>query len=353
MKQRKDGRYEAKVYIGIEAGKKKYKTVYGTTQKEVKKKIAELKVEMGKGIDIAADLSFKIWADRYLATQERTLTDEYYQTVSARGEYFKAFFGDKKIDKINPGDVEDALRLLAKDNPVTHKPSAKKTVNGYLTVLRGIFAYALRSRVITFNPTDIAALPKTPQKARREALTRAQIETIKNTPHEMQLPTLLMLYAGLRSGECIALTWSDIDFDNKRINVNKSYNQKSHKIKTPKTDAGTRTVPLLKVLEDYLLAAPKDSICVCTHDGTTVKGAFTRGAWEKAMKQYQKMLGFEFLSHECRHTFATMLYEANVDEMTAAKIFGHADAALMRETYTHLREEQEEKSRLAMIENIR
>lgn len=352
MKQRADGRYEAKVYIGIEAGKKKYKTVYGTTQKELKQKVAELKISLGKGIDIAADMSFKTWADRYLAVQEDKQSAEYLSQITARAEYFKSYFGEIKIDKINPADVEAALRAIAKDNPVTHKPSAKKTVNGYLSVLRGIFAYALRSRVLTFDPTNGIALPKTPQKARREALTRAQVETIKNTPHEMQIPTLLMLYAGLRVGECIALTWADIDFDNKRITVNKSYNQKSKQMKTPKTDAGTRTVPLLKVLEDYLLAAPKDSLFVCAHDGVTVKGSFTRGSWEKAMAQYHKLLGFEFLSHSCRHTFATMLFEADVDEMTAAKIFGHADIGLMRETYTHLREEQELRSKLAMIENI-
>lgn len=69
MKQRADGRYEAKVYIGIEVGKKKYKTVYGKTQKEVKQKIAELKVEMGKGVDVKSDMSFCTWADKYLAVQ--------------------------------------------------------------------------------------------------------------------------------------------------------------------------------------------------------------------------------------------------------------------------------------------
>ena len=352
MKQRKDGRFQSQVYIGMQNGKRKYKTVYANTQKELKKKVAELRVDLGKGVDIAADMSFKTWADRYLAVQEDKQTFEYYRTVSARAEFFKRCFDGYKIDKISPADVEAVLRMLANENPVTHKPSARKTVNEYLTVLRGIFAYALRSRVLTFDPTNGITLPKTPPKAHREALTRAQVEAIKNTPHEMQLPTLLMLYAGLREGECIALTWSDIDFEHKRITVNKSYNQKSKQIKTPKTDAGTRTVPLLKVLEPYLLDAPKESMLVCTHNGNKIKGAYTGAVWAHEMQKYQKLLGFEFLSHSCRHTFATMLYEANVDEMTAAKIFGHADTGLMRETYTHLREEQELRSKLAMIENI-
>ena len=51
---RKDGRIASQVYIGMENGKRKYKTVYGKTQKEVNQKVIDLKIALQKGINIAA-----------------------------------------------------------------------------------------------------------------------------------------------------------------------------------------------------------------------------------------------------------------------------------------------------------
>ena len=64
MKKRKDGRYSAQVVVGKVDGKKKYKTVYGKTQREVNEKIATLKIQRGKGINLIADEnSFEFWCD--------------------------------------------------------------------------------------------------------------------------------------------------------------------------------------------------------------------------------------------------------------------------------------------------
>ena len=53
MKKRKDGRYQKNIYIGRdENGKRKYKSVCGTSRKEVETLAAELKQKLGKGIAI-------------------------------------------------------------------------------------------------------------------------------------------------------------------------------------------------------------------------------------------------------------------------------------------------------------
>ena len=64
---RKDGRIASQVYICTENGKRKYKTVYGKTQKEVDKKVLDLKLALQKGIDIASrNDTFEDWAKSWL-----------------------------------------------------------------------------------------------------------------------------------------------------------------------------------------------------------------------------------------------------------------------------------------------
>ena len=53
--KRSDGRIAVQVYLGKdESGKRKYKTVYGNTQKEADEKAAELRTQLGKGLDISS-----------------------------------------------------------------------------------------------------------------------------------------------------------------------------------------------------------------------------------------------------------------------------------------------------------
>ena len=71
-KKREDGRIAVQVYLGRdEGGKRKYKTVYGRTQKEADAKAQELKLALNKGIDIAPELiTYVDWADRWIAIKE-------------------------------------------------------------------------------------------------------------------------------------------------------------------------------------------------------------------------------------------------------------------------------------------
>lgn len=340
MKKRKDGRYEQKIYIGTVDGIKKYKTVSGKSQKEVKQRAADLKAQMGKGVDITADKTFKKWAEMWLDSREDKLTDENYHTVKSRTELFINRFGKTDVDKITAADVEKVFTDLARQNPYTHAPTAKKTLIGYRGVIVQIFDYCLKSRVLAFNPASYIEIPKTAKKGKRNALTDTQIKKIRETPHECQTVAMIMVYAGLRLGEALALNWNDIDFDRKKITVDKSYNDKEKQIKSPKTEAGIREVPLLTVLEEYLLTLPQDYFLVCSDNGKLI----TRGSFKCKWKHYCETLGFDFLAHECRHTFITLLYEAGLDELTTASIVGHADISTTREIYTHLREKKKEET---------
>ena len=66
VKKRPDGRYAMQIYIGMVDGKRKYKTVYGATPKEVERKAEEVRLMLGRGLDVAAMRdTVKNWADRW------------------------------------------------------------------------------------------------------------------------------------------------------------------------------------------------------------------------------------------------------------------------------------------------
>ena len=70
--KRTDGRIAVQIYLGKdEQGRRKYKTVYGTTQKEANRKADELRSQLAKGMDISHSRdSFKKWAELFLNSQK-------------------------------------------------------------------------------------------------------------------------------------------------------------------------------------------------------------------------------------------------------------------------------------------
>ena len=340
MKQRADGRYQGKILIGVIDGKQKYRYVYGKTQKEVRDKIAELRVELGKGVDLTQDRTMSFWIDRFLLRAEQTQTPEWYSLCETRADYWRQQLGRTDITEVTAADLEDVLLTLAKRNPKTGKPSSRKTLNEYASVIRRVFALAVRDRIITTDPTVYITMPKDAPKHVREAITDKEIAAIRETPHECRLPALLMIYAGLRWGEVAALTWSDVDLKRKQLFINKSYNFKSHETKSTKTAAGTRTVPIPDILADALAQEPRVSLLVCTHNGRI----WTNSSWKFAFGKFLSSIGIETTAHCLRHTYATILYEAGVDVLSAQHLMGHADSQTTMQIYTHLREQQQAAS---------
>ena len=64
----------------------------------------------------------------------------------------------------------------------------------------------------------------------------------------------------------------------------------------------------------------------------------------KRREKYQKTYGVTFTAHQLRHGFATMCYEAGIDEKDAQELMGHSDISLTRSIYTHIRAERKNET---------
>lgn len=366
MKQRKDGLYSSNIYLGMENGKRKYKTVYGKTQKEVKAKVAQLKVQMGKGIDVTSDRDiFKTWIDKFLQKKEREdLTAAYLTALRARAKHLEPLYYDE-IKKISVSDIDNVLASLTGwrcDAP----PLSRRTIGSIKDVAYQVFEYAIVSRVIDFNPAKYATIPKSKPSVTRTAISNAIIQQIIDTPHRAQLAAMIMLYAGLRRGEVIALTWPDINLREGFIRVNKAveFDNGRPLLKSTKTEAGDRIVNIPSILIDYLKSIERDSdnlLVVHSAKGTMYTSSGWRRLWKSYMADLNVKYGYNgnaskhnpkglkmkietFTAHQLRHTFATMCYLSGMDVLDCKEQMGHAHIETTLGIYSHLNKEHKRKN---------
>lgn len=351
--KRKDGTYCINVYLGTVNHKQIRKSVYGKTQKEVKEKALLLKMNKANGMEILSrnNNSFEFWANAWLRSiknkAEREGNTDWYVVEETRTKAIVSELGDIPVDKIRMSHIDDLLNEFAVANPYTHKKTSAKTLREYRLICIRIFDYCIANRVLTFNPAKDVDIPKLKTSVERQPITDEEIRYILETPDEMQTACMIMIYAGLRQGELLALTWNDVDFKRSTITVNKSANAKQkEKVKSPKTEAGNRVIPMPEVLHNHLADIKSNSLLVINRDGRYL----THSMFDKSLARYCKIISqkydtyFKATSHIFRHTYATILFEANTDLLTAKDLLGHSNIQTTLKIYTHLREKQKQKS---------
>ena len=361
VKKRPDGRYMMQIYLGMVDGKRKYKSVYGATPKEVEAKADEVRRMLGKGLDVASQRdTFQEWADSFLTA--RTADGVSVSQQNSYKNYCNNHLSPlypMPITQIRTADIQEIINRLAA--PHDGRPGlAKNTLRAIRSTASQIFRMAIENRIIDFNPAEYVRIPKTASESHRDSLTDEQQAWIRETPHRAQRAAMLMMYSGLRRGEATALTWADIDLQACTITVNKAVEMVKGKpqVKTPKTEAGNRVVKIPQVLADFLREEKGNETPLCMYVIHSAQGKMmTNQAWRTLWDSYLidlnikygyggKLNKFDphraemqipyFTPHWLRHTFASLLYRAGVDVLTARDQLGHSDIKTTLAIYTHL-----------------
>lgn len=365
-KKREDGRLQSKVYLG----NGKYKYVYAATNKELQQKIDELKTKLGKGIDVSAENdTFGFWSDRWIELKRMDVTEKRWRSYDSRRHYLDEL-AYQPIGKIKTAQIQKIIVDCAtQPSEATGKPLARQTLINLKNIASQIFKLAIANRVTEFNPAENVKVPKETPKETRQPLTDEQQLWVRETPHRAQTAAMIMMYAGLRRGELMALTWSDIDLENRTITVNKAVEFAGNTgkvVPTTKTESGMRTVYIPDILVEYLKNQPRKTFLVsCQVSGKLHSETSWKRMWESYMntmnakygdfssiigtapKKSQKkrpMIIPTFTPHQLRHTYITMLYLAGVDVMTAKEQAGHSDIQTTLNIYTHLDKNHKQKN---------
>ena len=174
-----------------------------------------------------------------------------------------------------------------------------------------------------------------PERIARPAEARTLLEALSECDRALWATAL---YAGLRRGELRALRWSEVDFEQGVIRVERSWDDRVGPIE-PKSRAGRRRVPLTQPLRAGLAAhrllcgGGRDDLVFAGRGGNAFcpEAAARRAklAWRKAKLD---PIGL----HECRHTYAAFMIAAGVNAKALSTYMGHSSITVTLDRYGHL-----------------
>ena len=269
----------------------------------------------------------------------------------------KEEFGNRRIDKVKLSDAKGWLIKLQKDG---RGYSSIKTVRG---VVRPAFQMATDDDLIRKNPFDFQlATVVVNDSVTREAITRKQqrafLEFVKNDVHFCQYyeGIYILFHTGMRISEFVGLTISDIDFVNRKINVDHQLQRTrsmKYVIEKTKTTGGVRQIPMTDdVYQCFksILAnrkAPKIEPMIDGYTGFLYldknNNPLVALHWEKYFQHIREKYNSiykvqlpKITPHVCRHTFCSNMAKSGMNPKTLQYIMGHSDIGVTLNTYTHL-----------------
>jgi integrase len=359
----KDGYFRSLVSLG--GGK--YKYFYAKTQKEAERKANDFKINLEKFNVSGASKTLGDWVYLWLDDKKSSVSEKRYNSYKSSLNHFQKLFSENLRD-LRQADFQKIFNIMSENY-------AKSSVNNAKIALHGVYKNAIGNRVTDYNPIDYITIGGNSSE-KRKPITLENRKMIIETPHRAQTAAMIMLFAGLRRGELLALQWSDIDIKKGAITVNKSAKMLKGKLQIipgAKSDAGNRVVWIVKPLADYLQTVEKTSDLVCPKiDGSVMTETAFKRLWESYMSCLNWKYGnFEntyitgkggkivpfvkpesiyapekvpfvidrFTPHMLRHSYITMLFLSGVDVVTAKCQAGHADISTTLNIYTHLTDE--------------
>ena len=360
--------------------------IYASTLVELRKKEKELDKSRMDGLDpfAAEKLTVNDMFDRYMSQKfdlKPTTKCNYLYTYD---HIVREGFGKRRLSSIKYTDVKKYYNEL-----LTERGLSPATVDNIHTLLHPAFQLAIREEILRTNPSDgvMAEIKKSKiwVKNKRHALTIPQQKAFMNFIEEnpefsgwYPIVTVL-LGTGMRIGECLGLRWDDIDFDKRLISVTHTLSDRpvgkerkcERHIMEPKTEAGTRIIPMLDEVMDAFLQEYQIQKCLgfCTEEidgysgfvfstaqGKLYQASAVNQALHRMQKAYNEMeekrakaekrepeLIPSFSAHNLRHTFCTRFCENESNIKVIQEVMGHKDVQTTLDIYAESTTEKKQE----------
>ncbi|CAN3980480.1 tyrosine-type recombinase/integrase [Kitasatospora purpeofusca] len=352
--KRKDGRYQAAVYVPQPDGTSARKFVYGKTWDECDGKRKELVERAKQGIATptrSAKLTewLPYWLEHFVAAERKKTTHAKYETHVRL--YLLPLLGTKGLESLSPRDVRTFLAKVA-------KKSSAATAKESHRVLRSALSAACRDELIVRN---VAMLVQPPRVTSREvkpwtlAQTRTFLSTARADP--LYAAFVLAIALGMRRGEIIGLRWSEVDLDDRVLVVREQVQRVRGELYADTTKSGKRR------------PVPLPRICVAALRWHRLRQAEARRAagadWQETGYVFTTRTGrpvepsnlyrsFVRLSktaglpavrlHDARHGCATLLVASGVPPRVVMEILGHSQIGLTMNVYTHVAQDTQREA---------
>lgn len=258
-----------------------------------------------------------------------------------------------KITRIHTARVE---RFITKRQSAGMNIS---TLRKLIVMFNGVMKYAVRHRLIDYNPVRDAERPKDQGGVEREVVTilsPEQIAGLIDAEPDTKYKTLFMLavFSGARQGELFGLKWTDVDWFNNQIQIKRTFNEGEWY--RPKSKTSKRQIDIgptmMAVLREWHLACPPNDLDLVFPNeagGPLDHGNLTNRHFYPALKR-ANLPHIRF--HDIRHTYASLLIEQGENIKYIQSQLGHASPMVTLSVYAHLMKPVNQESALRLEKTI-
>lgn len=366
--KRSDGRYAVYLSLGFdENGKRIRKAFYGKTQKEAN---AKKKAYMdGQGLKAKERITLTEWTQEWTSVYLKGGPKHKEIIESILGVFVSYIGPNQSMDAVQPRQIQAYAKSIA-DHSKSYCDKARRTLNSF-------FSTAVDNGFCVQNPVD-GILWDYVKNGTHKALEPNLRALVADNwfIHNAGVWAMLMLYAGLRPSEALALRYEHVydgyihvidgsGFENNVLVI--------HEGQT-KTESSQRDIPIVAPLQRMFdVLGPREGlICRNAKGGDVTKNAY-RSNWEYYWDMLEQIYNgkepvgagrrtdrypkdWKYLpkidKYDLRHTFCTSLFEADVDVKTAQYLMGHATLDMTLKIYTHLSEQKKERSYDKLLEHF-
>ncbi len=368
IRQRKDGRWEARYTVGRNpgTGKQVQRSIYGATQQEVRKKLAQLTAALDTGTykepsKMTVGQWLDIWAADYLGGVKPSTVVSYTGHIK---NHIKPALGSVKLEALNAHTIQEFYNRLGAERE-GKRGLSPKTVKNIHGVLHEALQQAVKIGYTRFNPAEACELPRVIRKELKpldEEQSKAFLKAIQG--HRFEILYTVALFTGMREGEALGLTWDCVDFDKGTILINKQLQREKKK------NARYLLVPTKNEKSRTITPAPWVMQLLRTHRARQNEQRLKAGPmWEDSGFVFTNELGhhlaeylvyrdFKKLAasigcpaarvHDLRHSYAVAAIRSGDDIKTVQGNLGHATAAFTLDVYGHVTDQMKKESAARM-----
>lgn len=248
---------------------------------------------------------------------------EHYGSSASAQNGYRAAFGhciklwDMSLSEIRFHHLQEIVDDMARSGL---SYSSRKKVRSLIMML---FDYARRMEYVYRDFRGLLNIGRNKAVRPHHPFSRQKINRLWKDGGPGADTVLILIYTGMRVSEMLHLKKSDV---NRR--------QKYLDIKQSKTASGIRIIPihpLIWPLIEARLAMPGDFL-ISRLDGKGYSYCAYCAVWRAVMRRIH---GEKHTTHDCRHTFATLMDDAEVNENAKRRIIGHAGGDVTDSVYTH------------------
>ncbi|MCT0037347.1 MAG: tyrosine-type recombinase/integrase [Lactococcus lactis] len=340
------GTYYAVVSLGFDdiTGKRIQKKKTGfTSQVEAQKWYDFTKADLSRSsVQMNSTMSFKTFVDKYFMPDYKTRTKlQTYDVGVARLKRLDYFF-DRKLSSISPIVIQDWHNSLLKENV---SMSYIYSLHQFLQI---ILNFAEKLGLVSRNNAKVAGNVKR-SRGKVDFWTIEEFTAFIQTFNQKRVNEKLMFtvywflfFTGLRIGELQALTWKDIDFEEKWVYIHKSIyyrNRKNWKFTDTKTQSSIRKLYLdddtLKYMREWKEVQEqigKIDFIFSDNGLPIVKNRVNKMLIRHAEKVNIKPIRV----HDLRHSHSSLMLQLGMNDLELKNRLGHSDISITLGVYSHL-----------------